>query len=101
MKKGKNRFSWISIRGFLNDVHLWGGLISGIVVFIVCFTGTIYTYNTEIRASALSEYYTVKAEGEKIKPDELVATIAPNFDGTIQGIMLPHAAKATTMLLYT
>ncbi|MGH2622392.1 MAG: PepSY domain-containing protein, partial [Sphingobacterium sp.] len=63
MNKGKKESTWIRVRGFLNDIHLWGGLISGIVVFIVCLTGTIYTYNTELRAWALSEYYTVKAEG--------------------------------------
>jgi len=101
MNKGKKRSTWIRVRGFLNDIHLWGGLISGIVVFIVCLTGTIYTYNTEIRAWALSEYYSVKVEGEKMNPDKLVASIVANFDGQIQGIMLPHAAEATTMLMYS
>ena len=100
MNKEKKKSTWIKVRGVLNDIHLWGGLISGIVVFIVCLTGTIYTYNTEIRAWALSEYYKVKVEGEKMNPDELVATIANDFDGQIQGIMLPHAADATTMLMY-
>jgi len=100
MNKGKKESTWIRVRGVLNDIHLWGGLISGIVVFIVCLTGTIYTYNTELRAWALSEYYTVKAEGDKIDPDKLVATISADFDGQIQGIIIPHAAQSTTMLLY-
>ncbi|MFZ4262811.1 PepSY domain-containing protein [Sphingobacterium sp. HJSM2_6] len=93
--------TWIKVRKFLNDIHLWGGLISGIVVFIVCLTGTIYVYNTEIRAWALSEYYQVKPEGEKVNPDELLAKVRPEIKGKVVGIKIPHADDQSTSILYT
>jgi uncharacterized iron-regulated membrane protein len=40
---------WPRIRTFLNDIHLYAGLLSGLIVIAVCFTGTLYVYNTEIR----------------------------------------------------
>ena len=92
--------TWIKVRKFLNDIHLWGGLISGIVVFIVCLTGTIYVYNTEIRAWALSEYYSVKPAGEKLNPDELIAKVKPEIKGKVVGIKIPNAADEATSVLY-
>ena len=43
---GKNKK--YGIRDFINDVHLWLGLVSGIVLFLVCLSGTILTFEEEI-----------------------------------------------------
>ena len=96
-----NSTTWIKTRKFLNDIHLWGGLISGIVVFIVCLTGTIYTYNTEIRAWALPEYNKVKVEGKKLSPDALLESSKKEIKGKVVGIKIPYADDATTLVLYT
>ncbi len=99
-KKLQKSTKWMKVRKFMNDIHLWGGLISGIVVFIVCITGTIYTYNTEIRAWAMPEFNKVKVEGEKKNPDELLAAVKPEVNGKIVGIKVPYADNATTMIMY-
>ena len=99
-KPKKNQQIWQKVRKLVNDLHLWGGLISGIVVFIVCITGTIYVYNTEIREAASSEYYKVQADGNKIPPDSLVAMVKPSVKGRIVGIKISHAADATTAILF-
>jgi len=91
----------MKLRKAFNQIHLWGGLISGIIVFIVCLTGTIYTYNTEIRAWAMPEYHKVQVEGNKINPDILLERIEPELDCKIVGVKVPHAENAPVSLLYT
>lgn len=95
-----NTAKWPKIRKFLNDVHLWGGLISGIVVFVVCLTGTIYTYNTELREAALSEFYNVDKSGEKIQPDAILAAVKPEIKGKIAGMKIPFAEGKSSFVLY-
>jgi len=102
MSKPKQKTStWIKFRKFLNDIHLWGGLISGIIVFIVCLTGTIYVYNTEIRAWAQSNYHQVDPAGKKWNADELMAKVKPEVKGKVVGIKIPFADDATTSILYS
>lgn len=45
--KGKNQPFWRRLNKWL---HLWLGLGSGIIVFIVCLTGTIFVFHEEINA---------------------------------------------------
>lgn len=90
----------MKVRKLFNDIHLWGGLISGIVVFIVCITGTIYTYNTEIRAWAMPEFNKVKVEGQKKNADQLLAAITPEVKGKIVGVKVPYADNAPTFFMY-
>ena len=37
-----------TIRKFINDVHLWLGLGSGIILFLVFLSGTFLTFEEEI-----------------------------------------------------
>lgn len=90
----------MKVRKFFNDIHLWGGLISGIVVFIVCITGTIYTYNTELRALAMPEFNKVKVEGEKKSADQLLTAITAEVNGKVVGVKVPYADNSPTFFLY-
>ncbi len=38
----------MTIKKINNWMHLWLGLISGIIVFIVCITGCLWVFNEEI-----------------------------------------------------
>lgn len=93
--------AWPKVRKFFNDIHLWGGLISGIVVFVVCLTGTIYVYNSEIREASIPQYYHVEVGGEKLSPDALLAQVKPKLAGKLVGIKVPFAEDATTAILFT
>ncbi|PRD48962.1 PepSY-associated TM helix domain-containing protein [Sphingobacterium haloxyli] len=99
-RRNKDNTSWVKIRKFFNDIHLWGGLVSGIIVFIVCLTGTIYVYNTEFREAALSEYYQVEKKGERLSPDYLLALAKPAIEGNIAGIKVPFYEGKATAILY-
>lgn len=82
--------TWHRIRNLFNDIHLWIGLASGLVIFVVCLSGTIYTYNTEIRELASSHLHHVKVESTKMKIDELVSSVKLEYPGTITGITVPN-----------
>src|SRR5690606_34371391 len=99
-KRVQKRTTWMKVRKFFNDIHLWGGLISGIVVFIVCITGTIYTYNTELRALAMPEFNKVKVEGEKKSADQLLTAITAEVNGKVVGVKVPYADNSPTFFLY-
>ena len=90
MTKQKNNTSWQKTRKFFNDVHLWAGLISGIVLLVVCLTGTIYVYNTEIREWNASHLYKVDhSEGmSKLSPNELLDKNRDLIKGDITGVKI-------------
>lgn len=77
---------WKPIRKFLNDIHLYAGLISGLIVIAVCFSGTIYVYNTEIRETADSDRYFVEVTGEKKSLDELKSQVEAELEGEVVSV---------------
>lgn len=99
-KRKKNSTTWLKVRKLFNDIHLWGGLVSGIIVFVVCLTGTIYVYNTELREAALSEYYIVEKTGEKLSVDSLLTLAKPAIKGRITGVKVFFDAEKSTAILY-
>lgn len=89
MKKENSKSNWLIIRKFFNDIHLWVGLASGLFVFIICLTGTIYVYNTEIQEASAPELYEVKPQGEGKDIDELSSIIKNESNARITNITIP------------
>ncbi|MFD2035824.1 PepSY-associated TM helix domain-containing protein [Belliella marina] len=85
---------WQKTRKFFNDIHLWVGLISGLVILVVCLTGTIYVYNSEIREMGQPHLYKfeVPKDGEKLSPDQVVDLVRTKTDAPITGISIENAA---------
>ncbi|MFN3998616.1 PepSY-associated TM helix domain-containing protein [Algoriphagus sp.] len=104
---------WKPIRKFLNDIHLYAGLTCGLIVIVVCLSGTIYVYNTEIRETADSERYFVETAGERKSLDNLKTQVEEELNGevisvnvfqsenrTIQfGVKIPEAEKPSTYFI--
>jgi uncharacterized iron-regulated membrane protein len=67
------------------------GLGSGLVIFLVCLSGTIYTFRTEIeRLVEPGKYYASGIEGKEImSTDSLVAIIEEELDGKLTSVMVP------------
>lgn len=82
---------WEKTRKFLNDVHLWLGLASGIIVFLVCLSGTIYVFNTEIREAASPELFKVDyKEGMTAQTSaELIAMVKEKTGGELLSMKIP------------
>ncbi len=77
---------WQPIRKFLIDIHLYAGLISGLIVIAVCLSGTIYVYNTEIREAANSDRYFVEAVGERKSLDALKTQVETELNGEVASV---------------
>ena len=87
MKK-KQKYTF---RKFLNDVHLWLGLASGIILFLVCLSGTILAFEHEIKDAFASELV-VEPKGEKLSITSLtekVTAAKPNVSVAERHNLLP------------
>lgn len=91
MKYKQNNTAWLKTRKLFNDLHLWMGLASGIIIFVVCLSGTIYTYNTEIREWAAPHLHHVQPQQEKRSIDELISSIKQNHEGKITAVSIPNS----------
>ncbi len=84
----RKKTTWQQTRKFFNDIHLWVGLISGLVVVVVCFSGTVYTYNTELTEWAASHLHKVDVPdgAEKLAVEQLLPEVAAIAGGTVSSI---------------
>jgi len=55
----------ITFRKIINDIHLWLGIGSGIILFIVCLTGTILAFEQEIKSVLNKSTYKIDEKAEK------------------------------------
>ncbi|WP_057938315.1 PepSY-associated TM helix domain-containing protein [Algoriphagus resistens] len=83
----KKSTAWKSIRNIFDEIHLYAGLISGLVVIAVCLSGTIYVYNTEIREFMDSELYFVEESGVRMSADELKNSLEESTESEVVGLM--------------
>jgi len=66
-------------KDIIRQIHLWLGLGTGLIVFVVSITGCIYVFEEEIREATQSEQLYVRAEQ---KPFAGLAPIIRNFEQT-------------------
>ncbi|WP_224999583.1 PepSY domain-containing protein [Cesiribacter sp. SM1] len=81
-----------SLRKLFNDLHLWMGIGSGIILFVVCLTGTLYTFRTEVEeALEPSKYHvTAPAQAVRLTPEEVLEKFKAKQEGKITAIEVPH-----------
>lgn len=68
----------ITFRKIVNDIHLWLGVGSGIILFIVCLTGTILAFEQEIKSLLNKSNYEVVTQTGKKSIYELKNQIEKN-----------------------
>lgn len=96
-KQEINKTNWQKIRKLFNDIHLWLGLGSGLIVIAVCFSGTVYVFNTELTEKAAPHLYKVQtvAGKERIPVDSLLEKIKLEAGGSITGVTIPAELNRT------
>lgn len=96
----KQKSTWHKTRKFFNDIHLWTGLISGIIIVAVCLSGTIYTYNTEFREWAAPHLHQVNPpeNTNRMPADLLIEKVSKAAGGRVSAISIPHDPKRTYQL---
>ncbi|KAA6438359.1 PepSY domain-containing protein [Dyadobacter flavalbus] len=62
-----------------NWLHLWLGLISGIIVFIVCITGCVWVFNEEITGMLEPETKIERQDKPVIMPSRLMQIAAASY----------------------
>ena len=82
----RNSTLWEKFRHVINEIHLYAGLISGIIVVAVCLSGTIYVYNSEIRESASPELYSVEESGTRMSAESLKNKLESEFQSNVVGV---------------
>lgn len=82
------RFSW---RTLFQTVHLWLGMLSGIIVVILCLTGTILGVREPIEAWVNRDVLKVEVSAERLPLETLVPKVAEETGKTFTAIAIPPA----------
>src|SRR5690606_30681965 len=91
MGEAKNKSTWAKVRKFFLDLHLWMGLGSGLIVIVICFTGTVYTFNTEFREAASPQLYNleVPANATALSAEDIIARLESGLKGNVTMLKIP------------
>ncbi|WP_268121702.1 PepSY-associated TM helix domain-containing protein [Roseivirga pacifica] len=87
-----------ALRRFNDWIHLWLGLISGIIVFIVSITGCIYVFQQDIK-DAMEPWRFVEAQNTAfVPPSQLLDTAQLHMPGaTATGLTYSNAEGAAAV----
>ncbi|MDR2441151.1 MAG: PepSY domain-containing protein, partial [Planctomycetaceae bacterium] len=89
-------------RRFFYEIHLWLGIISGIIVFLICLSGCLLVFRDEInRFADPGKYYvSVPAEGQRLPVDEIISKLeAKNPGMKVTSITIPEKANRTMLAM--
>jgi uncharacterized iron-regulated membrane protein len=88
----------MKVKKIMSQLHLWLGLASGLVVFIVAITGAIWTFESEI-SDVLYDYRVVQPQSKPyLPPSQLKSLATPHLKGfPIKGI--DYAGKDRAAIL--
>ena len=84
-----------SFRKLINDLHLWAGLASGLILFVVCLSGTVLVFRHDIEMALESDKYhfTIPENGKKLSADALIVEVEKATQkGEITAITVNKAA---------
>lgn len=82
-----------SFRKFINDLHLWLGVGSSLILVVVCLTGTIYTFRTEIEEWIEPEKYNIEVAAHKHSIAELIAITEATTQGKVTRVSFTDEAS--------
>jgi uncharacterized iron-regulated membrane protein len=85
----------MTVKKAMRNIHLWLGLASGLIVFILGITGAILAFEWELRA-VLEPYRTVNVQETPVRSPLALKTIAQRHmaSGKVLGIEYPSQDKA-------
>ncbi|MTG97559.1 PepSY domain-containing protein [Myroides sp. BIT-d1] len=77
----------------MNDIHLWLGIGSSVILFVVCLTGTIYTYKSEIQTWLAPSMYKIAEVGDtKVSLNKLQSDIEQQYNGVVSRVSISDNA---------
>ncbi|WP_236970849.1 PepSY-associated TM helix domain-containing protein [Membranihabitans marinus] len=82
----KRKYTW---RTFFNDIHLWLGVGSGLILFIVCLSGTILTFWPDMDRWQHPEKYKVAVtESAPLSIAVLKSKVSEQIEGEIVSVQI-------------
>lgn len=93
--------NFATLRAFFYRLHLWLGVASGLILFIVCLSGTLYVFREEVRRLVAPELFYVEATAEqRLSADDLVAKVeAANPGKKVGSLTLPESPTRTVAVV--
>ena len=95
---------WAKARKLFNDIHLWLGIGAGLILFVVCLTGTILAFAEEIKQALNPELYKVEVPegGKKLSLEQISEKVSEQLPegGQIFHIYIPNDANAAYKINY-
>lgn len=90
------------IKRLIGKVHLWLGLISGLLVFVIAITGCIYAFQEEIQ-NAVQSYRFVEKQTEAFLPPSALMSIAEEqLPGKqIHAVMYRDSTRSAQAIFYS
>lgn len=89
-------------RHILRHVHLWLGLITGPIVFIVSITGAIYAFQEEILDLTQNFRHIQSAEKQALPPSELIASAnIKNPNKHVHAVMYHSGDRSAKVIYYS
>ena len=86
------------MKKFFAKIHLWLSIPFGIIIAIVCLTGAILVFETELLELCYpSRYFVKEVKGEPLPPDVLLSSARQQLPDSIQinGIRVSQNTKRT------
>jgi uncharacterized iron-regulated membrane protein len=91
-----------SIKKLTRKIHLWLGLTSGLLVFIIAVTGCIYAFKDEIQRATQPYRYVVNQHRSFLLPSEIQKIADRQLPGKhIHAIMYYDSAHTATAIYYS
>ncbi len=90
-----------SLRRFLYKLHLWLGVASGLILFVVCLSGSLYVFREEARRLVAPEQFYVEATGaQRLSADAIVEKVEAAKSGKKVGsLTIPESPTRTVAVV--
>ncbi|MFP4504657.1 MAG: PepSY-associated TM helix domain-containing protein, partial [Cyclobacteriaceae bacterium] len=86
----------LTTRKIIRNIHLWLGLVSGLVLSVVGVTGSIYVFEPELASLLSADTYLVQSDSSLFKDDvALAAAIEEQTGEKIESLQWPQRGRET------
>ncbi|MEP0710614.1 PepSY-associated TM helix domain-containing protein [Algoriphagus sp.] len=92
----------MDLKKTINKLHLWLGLSSGLVVFVVAVTGCIYAFQAEIKELTYPFLFVEPQEKAVLPPSQISEIAQEAFpEGHLHAILYPTAEKSAQAIFFS
>ncbi len=90
----------MKLRKLASRLHLYLGLISGVVVFLVCITGCLYVFKEEIKDISEPWRFVEKQDKPFLLPSEIETSVRKFHDAIPSSITYGEATDAVVVIFF-